>query len=57
LISQEKPFFFGKKNQKTFVSLLVRDTGSAMPLSDKVFLFLFLQKKKASSPPTIRAPA
>ncbi|EFH11991.1 hypothetical protein HMPREF0731_1787 [Pseudoroseomonas cervicalis ATCC 49957] len=38
-------FFFGKKNQKTSVSLASRCAGRRRQ-SEKVFLLLFLQKKK-----------
>jgi hypothetical protein len=56
LRKREKPFFFGKKNQKTFAGLEWRFNAGATPLTAKVFLLLFLQKKKvlaASLPDTL----
>jgi hypothetical protein len=41
-------FFFEKKNQKTFVTLRPRWVSSAGAIH-KVFLLLFLQKKKTPS--------
>ncbi|PWC30616.1 hypothetical protein CR165_01555 [Pseudoroseomonas aestuarii] len=40
-----KTFFFGKKNQKNFCQFAVRRP-IARHQTDKVFLLLFLQKKK-----------
>jgi len=41
-----KRFFFEKKNQKTFIRLMRRDPISPHQRG-KVFLLLFLQKKKS----------
>jgi len=42
---ESKVFFFGKKNQKTFPTF-GRACPRARPKGGKVFLLLFLQKKK-----------
>jgi hypothetical protein len=55
LVEGRKQFFFEKKNQKTFVPLMREDAISPHQVG-KVFLLLFLQKKKslASFPATAR---
>jgi hypothetical protein len=45
-ISEASMFFFEKKNQKTFMTL-AQAVPSAGTQLNKVFLLLFLQKKKA----------
>ena len=45
---RSKAFFFGKKNQKTFVHLRPFFLGARVQMNE-VFLLLFLQKKKILS--------
>ena len=46
-IKKGKRFFFEKKNQKTSLTLgHGQDAANALAQSDRVFLLLFLQKKK-----------
>jgi len=51
-------FFFEKKNQKTFIRLLGAVGKAPQKNRVKVFLLLFLQKKKMLPSPTLdRSPA
>jgi len=48
-LRQGKHFFFEKKKQKTFIHLS-KPTAIAPAQTDKVFLLLFVHKKKSSLP-------
>jgi len=45
-MKERKKFFFEKKNQKTFLLRFARCLNGPWPKTNKVFLLLFVHKKK-----------